>query len=592
MKAFIFNSGYGKRMGDLTKRTPKALVKLNNDETILGRQLRILKDNGIHDFIITTGPFEEDIRKFVNKFKDINVILINNPLFLETNNIYSLYLSREYLDDDFIFLHGDLVFDNNLFSDLPKKDFKGLIINNHIKEISVDLFGKDVYAFQPMYKLSKDIIDKWITYTVKKIKNGETGIYAETSLNCVLENSDICAYDYKNNYIDEIDNLEDLVRVSKYIVKFDYSQQKILIEDNYAKSIINFLSNNNLKRPLLVYGKHLLKDNYFFDFKNKLPDITFCEYSPNPKYEEVLDGLKVFKANNCDSIIAIGGGSCIDVAKAIKFYSTYEIDETLINKKPEYVYTKMIVVPTTAGTGTESTRYSVIYYNGEKQSLTHDCLLPNMVILNGNLLDKLPVYQRKATLLDALAQAIESYWSVNSTEESKEYSEKSIKLILKYYKDYISGSNSNLEEIMLASNYAGKAINITQTTAPHAFSYKITTLTGISHGHAVWITLPWIFSYMINIVKDIRDSNSTDYLINIFESLARIFDLSSREQLSCFLFEFFNEFKLETPKISSVTIKLLVKSVNQNRLKNNPIKMDETDIHKIYCNAFKICEND
>ncbi len=91
MKAFIFNSGVGSRMEHLTKDNPKALVELSNGETILGRQIRLLKDFGIKEFIITIGPFEKKIMDFTGSIKDINVIYVKNEIYDKTNSIYSLF---------------------------------------------------------------------------------------------------------------------------------------------------------------------------------------------------------------------------------------------------------------------------------------------------------------------------------------------------------------------------------------------------------------------------------------------------------------------------------------------------------------------
>ena len=97
----------------------------------------------------------------------------------------------------------------------------------------------------------------------------------------------------------------------------------------------------------------------------------------------------------------------------------------------------LIAVPTTAGTGSESTCHAVIYYEGEKQSISHTSIIPNYAILEPSVLETLPVYQKKCTMLDALCQAIESWWSVNSTEESKEYSRKAILAIKENWEEYI-----------------------------------------------------------------------------------------------------------------------------------------------------------
>ncbi len=605
MKAFIFNSGIGSRMKHLTKNSPKALVKLSNGETILGRQIRILKDYGIKEFIITTGPFEQKIKDFTSNIKGIEITYVKNEIYDKTNSIYSLYLARDLFDEEFIVLHGDLVFNKEIIKKLidsnkpnigligktvplPDKDFKGLVVNDKLKQISVDLYGENIYALQPMYKMSKDTIHLWLNKVVEMVTNKTLNVYAENALNDVLDESNISILDYSNEYIDEVDNLEDLDRVSKIIGGFDYNDQEIKIDSDYSTIINQYIKRHNLKKPLLVHGKHLLSDSYFLEFKTKLGCPTFCDYSPNPLYEEVINGLNVFNQENCDSIIAIGGGSCIDVAKAIKLYSPYDTNQELINTKSEYVDLKLIALPTTAGTGTESTRYSVIYYNNEKQSLVNDSLLPDFVILNSEFLNNLPIYQRKSTILDALCQSIEAFWSVNSTRESKEYSKVAIKIILTVYKRYINGNNDSLDLIMKASNLAGKAINITQTTAPHAMSYRITSLTGASHGHAVSLCLPEVYSYMIENIDKTIDPRGVQHVKETFNELANIFGASNYNQLNNQFKKIFDNFHVEMPKVNDELIFKLVDSVNQTRLKNNPVKLSKDAIEKIYRRIFNL----
>ena len=605
MKAFIFNSGVGSRMEHLTKNNPKALVELSNGETILGRQIRLLKDCGIKEYIITTGPFEQQIKDFTSNIKGIEITYVKNEIYDKTNSIYSLYLAKDLIDDDFIVLHGDLVFNKQIVkhilnshkSDialigktvpLPDKDFKGLVVNERLKHISVDIYGENTYALQPMYKISKDSIHLWLNKVEKMINDNTLSVYAENALNDILDEVNFSILDYSNEYIDEIDNLEDLERVSKLISGFDYNDQEIIIDLDYNTVINKYLKRHNLKKPLLVHGKHLLSDSYFKEFKTKLDCPTFCDYSPNPLYDEVINGLNVFNQENCDSIIAIGGGSCIDVAKAIKLYSPYDTNQELINTKSKYVDLKLIALPTTAGTGTESTRYSVIYYNNEKQSLVNDSLLPDFVVLNNDFLTNLPIYQRKSTLLDALCQSIEAFWSVNSTRESKEYSKEAIKIILNTYQNYFNGNNDCLEFIMKASNLAGKAINITQTTAPHAMSYKITSLTGISHGHAVSLCLSPVYSFMINNLDKTVDSRGSEYLLDTFNDLANIFGVNDYKILNIYLKELFTNFELDVPNLEPKLIANLVSSVNQKRLKNNPVKIDEKSIENIYLEIFNL----
>lgn len=134
MKALIFNSGIGKRMGELTKNSPKSMVKLLNGETIFERQIRILSECGIKDFVITTGPFEDQLVNVTKKdaYKNLSFKFVHNDLYAETNYIYSCYLAKKYLDDDLLTLHGDLVFNKNLVIKMLKDQRKSLGLINLI----------------------------------------------------------------------------------------------------------------------------------------------------------------------------------------------------------------------------------------------------------------------------------------------------------------------------------------------------------------------------------------------------------------------------------------------------------------------------
>ena len=161
-----------------------------------------------------------------------------------------------------------------------------------------------------------------------------------------------------------------------------------------------------------------------------LPYTIFDDFTPNPLYEDVCKGIKQFNAKECDTIIAVGGGSSIDVAKCIKLYCKMSDDRLYLEQEYKDTGVKLIAIPTTAGTGSESTRYAVIYYDGKKQSVTHESIIPDVAILEPEVLKTLPLYQKKATMCDALCHAIESYWSVNSTEESKAFAKSAIAGVL------------------------------------------------------------------------------------------------------------------------------------------------------------------
>lgn len=349
------------------------------------------------------------------------------------------------------------------------------------------------------------------------------------------------------------------------------------------KNLESILQKANAEKILLVCG--LSFDRLFVkDYINNLNRtfVRFSDFNPNPTYESVVKGVNLFKEHKCDTILAIGGGSSIDVAKCIKFFAGMDATQNYLNQSYRENNIKLIAFPTTAGTGSESTKYAVIYYNNEKQSLTHESIIPDFVILDPEVLNTLPLYQKKCTVLDALCQAIESYWSIYSNHESKLYSGKAIPLLINNAKEYFEGNDQVNNNIMLGSNYAGKAINITQTTAAHAMSYKITTLFGLPHGHAVAICLPYLWEFMYDNLDKTIDSRGKEYVITVFHKIARMLNQVTVPDAIKYLKSFLCDLDIKSPIFSEHDLLLLSKSVNITRLKNNPIVLSESDLYYLY----------
>lgn len=327
------------------------------------------------------------------------------------------------------------------------------------------------------------------------------------------------------------------------------------------------------------------------------PHVMFSDFTPNPLYEQVCKGIDLFQITKCDSILAVGGGSAIDVAKCIKLAvlaaeGNNAIIPPLVSQRLPIDGTKIpfIAIPTTAGTGSESTHNAVMYYEGSKQTVTNDGVLPDYAILEPSVLKTLPLYQKKCTMMDALCQGIESWWSVNSTEESYEYSRKTIELIMANWRKYIfENDNDAAEQIMLAANYGGRAINITQTTAAHAFSYKITSLYKLPHGHAVAVCLPEIWQYMLGHSEFCVDVRGRDYIINIFDKIAETMGFRHASEAILEFKIMMSEMELANPVAGDrqKEIEILSSSVNPIRLKNNPVELDNSSIVNLYKEILK-----
>lgn len=322
------------------------------------------------------------------------------------------------------------------------------------------------------------------------------------------------------------------------------------------------------------------------------PHVLFSDFTPNPLYEQVCKGIDLFQITKCDSILAVGGGSAIDVAKCIKLAvlakeGNAALIPPLVNTRVECDGSMIpfIAIPTTAGTGSESTHNAVMYYEGAKQTVTNDGVLPDYAILEPSVLKTLPLYQKKCTMMDALCQGIESWWSVNSTEESYEYSRKTIDLIMANWRKYIFENDDDAAaNIMLAANYGGRAINITQTTAAHAFSYKITSLYKLPHGHAVAVCLPEIWGYMIEHMDKCIDSRGWAYLSDIFDLIAKSMGCANPVKAIELFRTMMKEMDLKYPVVGNGEGELIVlsSSVNPVRLRNNPVALDNDTIRALY----------
>ena len=316
-----------------------------------------------------------------------------------------------------------------------------------------------------------------------------------------------------------------------------------------------------------------------------VPYVVFDQFTPNPLYDDVCKGVELFNREQCDTILAVGGGSSLDVAKCIKLYS--KMDPSQVYLEQEYTDTgvKLIAVPTTAGTGSESTRYAVIYYQGKKQSVTHESIVPDIAILEPKVLKTLPLYQKKCTMMDALCQGIESWWSVNSTDESKVFSKSAVSTIMQWWHEYIfENTDEAAAHIMRAANDACRAICITQTTAAHAFSYKITSLYRLPHGHAVAVGLPVIWEYMTAHPEKCIDPRGIEYLSDTFNAIAECMGAASAQDAITLFHSMMEEMELQSPQSSdrNSELEILSTSVNPVRLKNNPVELDGQTIRQLY----------
>jgi alcohol dehydrogenase class IV len=313
----------------------------------------------------------------------------------------------------------------------------------------------------------------------------------------------------------------------------------------------------------------------------------------NPKLEDVQRGIEVYRNFEPDVVIALGGGTAIDLAKLIGTLSVQKGAERSKCSRDiamgvaaiEVEGKPMIAIPTTAGTGSEATHFAVVYVDGEKYSVAHPSMLPDYAIVDPTLTESLPKRITAATGLDALCQAIESIWAVAATEESMGYAQEAARLAFDHLAAAVNAPTPEARRAMCrASHLAGKAINITKTTAPHALSYFLTSRYGVPHGMAVATTLRAMLAFN----ADVTDNDCVDPrgATAVRERIARILNVLGTDCIdeACSAISSLLS-QVECPTLKEIVVNgdlmAVVDSANIERLSNNPRRVSREKLIEV-----------
>lgn len=360
---------------------------------------------------------------------------------------------------------------------------------------------------------------------------------------------------------------------------------------NSIDDIKKFINKKNYNKVFILFGKrsfllsgaeNFFKEN-FYDKKIKF----FAKNSDLPILEELIEinnQIRDFKPN---LLLAVGGGTVIDYAKAANTIDTStNLADLIVNYSYPFKekYTKLLVIPTTAGSGAEVTPSAVIYVNNVKYSLESKLLIPDYFLLIPEFLVSAPNAVKASAGFDTISQALESLISIKSNYESISYASRSLKISTRKFLPFLKNSNlKNAGDMSVAANLAGKAISISKTTAPHAISYPFTSLFKISHGHAVSLFFEKIFLFnYANLNK-----SETDFDLNKRFSL--IFDIFKVKNIDDFIMKISMIKKnagLEDDLVKlnidiKKNAKKIIGGINLLRLKNNPVKINNNDVYKI-----------
>ena len=352
-----------------------------------------------------------------------------------------------------------------------------------------------------------------------------------------------------------------------------------------------FISNKKFSRIFVITGKNSFYKSGAKIFLNKIINIANVEFffkeKNYPDVKELMFLIKKINAYKPDLIIGLGGGCVLDYSKiANVFYNEENIEFKV--KRSKYNFKKklapLIAIPTTAGSGAETTPFAVLYINNIKYSVEHRLIKPDYFFIVPQLIISSKKSLKASTGFDAIAQALESMISIKSTKQSIEYSKKSLILSIPNYKNFLKApSKDNVFNMGLAANLSGKAISIAKTNGPHATSYPFSIHYGIEHGHAVSLTInQFMVLHYLNSNKSIAPFN----LKKRFHEIFKILKVKNIYEFDLLLKNLKKEGSLEND-YNKLGINIardygkILSGVNSQRLSNCPIKIDKKDIKSI-----------
>ena len=318
------------------------------------------------------------------------------------------------------------------------------------------------------------------------------------------------------------------------------------------------------------------------------PARYFTDFSPNPQLADVVRGCALVESYQPDLIVGVGGGSAMDVAKMVRLLpsDTKTALAALTGEaRPRARPAPLILVPTTAGTGSEVTGFATVYAGTVKYSLDHPVVHADLALVDPLLAESCPAPLTYSCALDAMSHAIESLWSLRSTPHSRALAQDALGALVPVLRAGEWPISAPVRQVLsAASTRAGLAIDITRTTAGHAFAYPLTARYGVQHGVACAVNLSWLVPYTAHSVAHAcRDLRGTAFVGRRLDEIASGLGVAtadeSGEAITSFLAGAGFPSRLSAFGVRQKDLPHLVEAaVGSQRSANGPVGMPHADV--------------
>ncbi|OPJ56276.1 4-hydroxybutyrate dehydrogenase [Alkalithermobacter paradoxus] len=368
-----------------------------------------------------------------------------------------------------------------------------------------------------------------------------------------------------------------LIKVKTEIQRFDY--------------LVNFVEEFNIGKEDLIFTSKSLYNRYIKELNLECDILLKDTYASGEPSDDMIDNiLNDLKNKSYSRVVAIGGGSIIDIAKFLVLEGFEKVID-LFERKVSFVKKReLIAIPTTCGTGSEVTNISIAHITSKdtKMGLAVDELYPDYAVLVPQLLKNLPSKVFASSSIDALIHAIESFLSPKSNEYTEVFSINAIKMILEGYIQIVEKGfdykENIIEDFIVASNHAGIAFDNTGVGAVHALSYPLGGKYHVPHGEAN-------YQFFISVLKMYLEKNPKGKITKLNEILKDILGKENDvyDRLEEVLDKLLKRNKLREYGMKSEDIQIFTDSVintQQRLLSNNYAHLSREDIYKIYSDLY------
>lgn len=315
----------------------------------------------------------------------------------------------------------------------------------------------------------------------------------------------------------------------------------------------------------------------------------WSDFRTNTDAADVAAGIALLDRLDPDLVLAVGGGSALDLAKLLVAYDGLAPDDVVAAVRagqPADRRTRALVLaPTTSGSGAEATHFAVAYVGTEKHSIAGPAMRADAIVLDPALTLSGSRHQRATSGIDAVAQALESLWAVGATDRSRRFARHALRLLLPAIEPYVTQPDERSARAMaIGSHLAGRAIDISKTTAAHALSYAITTTYGVSHGHAVALTLPhFVERHAVAEPARLQPAIDPDRHARVMDEVLRRLGASdphdARQRCIALVERLGLASGLAAVGADTPTARAtLAAAVNAERLSNNPVRLDHDEL--------------